>query len=69
VARGAGLHVCLYGFLFSGPLAVGDSGLYYVLCDKGCLTADMFAGTNFCFRGRPQLATLPSTIYGATKVV
>ena len=33
-------HVCLYGFLFSGRVALGDSGLYYVLCDKACLTAD-----------------------------
>ena len=25
---------------FRGPVAVGDTGLYYVLCDKGCLMAD-----------------------------
>jgi hypothetical protein len=37
---GLGLHICWYGFLLSGPVAVGDNGLNYVLCDKGCLTAD-----------------------------
>ena len=26
--------------LFCWPVAVGDSALYYVLCDESCLTAD-----------------------------
>jgi hypothetical protein len=33
-------HIYFCGFLFSGRGAVGDGGLYYVLCDKGCPTAD-----------------------------
>ena len=37
---GLGFHVCLYESSVRGPVAVGDTGLYYVLCDKGCLTAD-----------------------------
>ena len=32
------MFVCRF-FRFVGR-AVGDSGLYYVLCDKGCLMAD-----------------------------
>jgi hypothetical protein len=35
-----GVHVCFCGFLFSGPAGIGDGGLYYVLCDECCLTAD-----------------------------
>jgi hypothetical protein len=60
VTRELGFHVCLYGFLFSGPAAVGDTALYYIWRDGSCLTADkgaggtggwafMFACTVFCF--------------------
>ena len=37
---GAGFHVCLYESSVRGPVAVGDTGLYYVWRDEGCLTAD-----------------------------
>ena len=29
-----------YRYSIFGPVAVGDSGLYHVLCDETCLTAD-----------------------------
>ena len=35
-----GFHVCLYESSVRGPVAVGDTGLYYVWRDEGCLTAD-----------------------------
>jgi hypothetical protein len=58
--------------VLSGPVAVGDSGLYYVWCDKGCLTADK-QGRGVVYnrrsrwealiRGRPALpATLLSVL-------
>jgi hypothetical protein len=32
---------CLFvPYSFRGPVAVGDTGLYYVLCDESCPTAD-----------------------------
>jgi hypothetical protein len=37
-------HTLLCGCRFSRPVTVGDSGLYYVLCDKGGLTADKVKG-------------------------
>ena len=37
---GAGFHVFLYESSVRGPIAVGDTGLYYVWRDEGCLTAD-----------------------------
>ena len=35
-----GFHIRMRDLSFRGPVAVDDVGLYYVLCDKGCLTAD-----------------------------
>jgi hypothetical protein len=36
------MFICT-NLLFRGPVAVGDSALYYVLCDESCLTADRAA--------------------------
>jgi hypothetical protein len=41
---GAGLSYLFLRYSFSGPVAVGDSALYYVLCDESCLTADKPGG-------------------------
>ena len=35
-----GFHVCLYEPSVRGPVVVGDTGLYYIWRDEGCLTAD-----------------------------
>jgi len=37
------MFICT-NLLFCWPVAVGDSGLYYVLCDESCLTADKGGG-------------------------
>jgi hypothetical protein len=37
------MFICT-NLLFRGPAAVGDSALYYVLCDESCLTADKPGG-------------------------
>ena len=39
-----GFHIRMRDLSFCGPVVVGDVGLYYVLCDQGCLTADSAAG-------------------------
>lgn len=57
-------HFRLYGFLFSGPAAVGDTGLYYVWRDEGCLTADKQGrGVFYNYGSLSSLApSTPSTV-------
>jgi hypothetical protein len=48
---GGGWGFMCTNLLVRGPVVVGDSGLYYVLCDESCLTADKPAGTDGVMEG------------------
>jgi hypothetical protein len=58
----------LYGFLLSGPAAVGDTALYYVWRDKGCLTADKALGRVFLEGMSGPAASRARSEIGAKKI-